>query len=183
MDKATARTIADTLTWARIFSVVPITICAYYDFRWWVFGLYIAAGVSDNLDGRFARAGDPPKSDLDLDGHADTLIAVFTLVWIWMLFPGFWEKYWLPYIPILFGIQGWLWVTQARHPALGTPHFQIGRYMMALFFFLLPVLIAFGDVEWFVHTVFIGSVIGKLRTVWYYVTTDKAALARNVEQE
>ena len=176
MDRATARTIADALTWARIFSVIPITVCALYELRWWVFGLYIAAGISDNLDGRFARMGDPPRSDVDLDNLADTFIAAMTLVWIWMLIPGFWEKYWLPYIPSLFGIQLWLWLTRYRYPALGTPHFQVGRYMMALFFFLLPVLIAFGDVEWFVHAVLIGAVIGKLRMVWYYVTTDRTAL-------
>ena len=77
----------------------------------------------------------------------------------------------------------WLWFTEYRYPALGTPHFQVGRFMMALFFFLLPVLIAFGDVTWFVHTVFIGSVIGKLRTVWYYVSTDKEALAQQAEMK
>ena len=99
-------------------------------------------------------------------------LGVVVLVW-----PG--ET--LAVLSVLFGIQLWLWFTQVRYPALGTPHFQVGRYMMALFFILLPVLIAFGDVEWIVHTVLTGSIVGKLRTVWYYLTTDKSALAEQAE--
>ena len=43
MDKRTARRIADALTWARIWSAIPITVFAWYDMTWWVFGLYVAA--------------------------------------------------------------------------------------------------------------------------------------------
>jgi phosphatidylglycerophosphate synthase len=75
MDKKSARKIADALTWTRIVSVVPITILAWYDFRWWVLGLYIAAALTDLLDGMFARRAAPPKLNVELDGVADLVRA------------------------------------------------------------------------------------------------------------
>ena len=85
MRKTTARTIADGLTWARIISVVPITVLAWYQFRWWVFGLYIAGALTDLLDGWFARRAAAPKSDVDFDGLADIVFRAMTLLWIWLL--------------------------------------------------------------------------------------------------
>lgn len=86
MNLDTARTIADALTWTRIVSVAPITLLAFYDLKWWVFGLYIAAALTDLLDGMFARRAAPPKSDIDLDETADRILGLATLVWFWMLF-------------------------------------------------------------------------------------------------
>jgi phosphatidylglycerophosphate synthase len=155
VNKATARRIADALTWARIISVVPITVLAWYDFRWWVFGLYIAGALTDLLDGWFARRGAPPGSDLDFDGIADIVFRAMTLLWIWLLVPGFLQKYWLPYIPILVLLEVYMIWLRARTPGMTVPHFQFGKFAMALFFFLLPVLILWGDVTWFVHSVLI----------------------------
>ena len=42
VNKNIARTIADSLTWSRIFSVAPITLLAWYNLKWWVFGVYTA---------------------------------------------------------------------------------------------------------------------------------------------
>jgi phosphatidylglycerophosphate synthase len=89
MDKATARRLADALTWSRIWSVIPLTMLAWYEQRWWFLGLYIAAALTDLADGYFGRRAAPPKSDADLDGNADILFSVLTLLWIWMLIPGF----------------------------------------------------------------------------------------------
>lgn len=176
MDKATARTVADALTWARVWSVVPITVLAWYDLRWWVFGIYIAAALTDLADGYFGRRAAPPKSDADLDGNADVLFSVMTLVWIWMLIPGFFEKYWLPYLPLLFVIQAYLWFAVIKWPWLRGPHFQFGRFGMAVYCMLLPFLIAFGDRDWFVHAVFIIGTIGKLQHAWYFASIDKTAV-------
>lgn len=167
IDKATARTIADALTWARIWSVVPITVFAWYDMQWWVFGTYIAASLTDLFDGYFARRGDPPRIKIDIDGRADDLFAVMTLIWIWMLFPEFWLKYWLPWIPVLVTIQIGIWVENIRRPKLVIPHFQFGRAGMLYFCLLFPVLIAFGDFDWYVHSVFLWGTLGKLQLVRY----------------
>ena len=167
MDKATARRLADALTWARIWSVIPITVFAWYEMRWWVFGLYIAAALTDLFDGYFGRRANPPAYTIDLDGRADDLFAVMTLAWIWMLFPEFWPKYWLPWIPVLFTLQIYLWAEAIRRPALVIPHFEFGRKGMVYFCVLFPVLIAFGDYDWYVHSVFLWGTAGKLQLVWY----------------
>jgi hypothetical protein len=163
MDKNLARKIADGLTWARIWSVIPITIVAWYDLRGWVLGLYIAAALTDLLDGRFARIAAPPASDVDFDGNADVIFSIMTLAWIWMLVPGFFETYWLPWIPILAVNEIYMTVVRVRNPAFRIRHFQFGRFGMMLFCFLLPVLLVFGDVPLFVHTVFFVGTLGKLQ--------------------
>ena len=166
MTKDTARTIADALTWARIASVVPISILAWYEFRWWVFGLYIAASVTDYFDGWFARRASPPKNDVDLDGLADLLLSVMTLLWLWMLVPGFFQKYGLPYFPILVLLEIYVISARLRFHQINVPHLQFGRIAMALFFFLLPVLILWGDVSWFVHGVLLVGTAAKVQVTW-----------------
>ncbi len=163
MNKDTARIIADALTWSRIVSVVPITLLAWYELRWWVFALYIAAALTDILDGIFARRATPSTTETDFDGLADLLLSVMTLVWLWMLFPWFYPKYWLPYIPLLALLEIYMSWVRIRNPRLVVPHFEFGRNVMALFFILLPVLIIWGDVTWFVHGVLILGLASKIQ--------------------
>lgn len=168
LGKNTARTIADTLTWTRIVSVVPITVLAWYDLRWWVFGLYIAAALTDLADGMFARRAASPKTDVDLDGIADLILSIATLLWLWLLIPGFVQSYWLPYLPILVLLEVYMTVIRARQPQFEVPHLSFGRFAMALFFTLLPALIVWGDVPWFVHGVLIIGVASKLELAWAF---------------
>jgi phosphatidylglycerophosphate synthase len=166
MNKDTARKIADGLTWARIVSVVPITVLAWYQLKWWVFGIYAAAALTDLLDGMFARRATPPAKEIDFDGLADLLLSVMTLLWLWMLIPGFVPKYWLPYLPLLVLLEVYMSTVRIRFPQLPIPHFEFGRIAMALFFFLLPVLIIWGDVTWFVHMVLIVGTASKVQLAW-----------------
>ncbi len=168
MDKNTARTLADSLTWARIVSVVPITVLAWYNLKWWVFGLYIAAVLTDLFDGMFARRAVPPKIDVDLDGIADLILSIATLLWLWWLIPGFVQKYWLPYLPIFVLLETYMSVIRVRHPRFDVPHLPFGRFAMALFFALLPVLIIWGDVPWFVHGVLVVGIASKLQLTWAF---------------
>ena len=168
MHPNTARTIADALTWARIISVVPITICAWYNLKWWVFALYVAAALTDYFDGMFARRGTPSTSDHDLDGIADLIFSFTTLLWFWLLIPDFVTKYWLPYVPILVLLEMYMMNVRLRHRRFGIPHLQFGRFAMALFFFLLPVVIVWGDVPWFIHGVLIIGVASKLQLAWAF---------------
>ena len=173
MDKKTARRIADGLTWARVWSAIPITLAAWYGLGWWVFGLYIAAALTDLLDGFFGRRATPPEKDDDFDGKADIVFSIMTLVWIWMLVPGFFEKYWLPYLPLLLLIEIYLTTVRVREPDLPIPHFRFGRFAMALFCFLLPVLIIVQDSPWFVHTVFAIGTLSKIQLAWHIASRDK----------
>jgi phosphatidylglycerophosphate synthase len=168
MNENTARTIADSLTWARIFSVLPITILAWYDLKWWVFGLYIAAALTDLFDGIFARRAVPPASDVDLDGIADLILSIATLLWLWLLIPGFVQSYWLPYLPILVLLEIYMTMVRVRYPRFDVPHLLFGRFTMALFFSLLPALIIWGDVPWFVHGVLLVGVASKLQLTWAF---------------
>jgi len=168
MDKNTARTFADSLTWARIVSVAPITVLAWYNLRWWVLGLYIAAALTDLFDGMFARRAVPSKIDIDLDGIADLILSIATLLWLWWLIPGFVQKYWLPYLPIFVLLEIYMSVIRVRHPRFDVPHLTFGRFAMALFFALLPVLIIWGDVPWFVHVVLIVGIASKLQLTWAF---------------
>jgi len=168
MNKNTARTIADSLTWTRIVSVLPITILAWYDLRWWVFGLYIAAALTDLLDGIFARRAVPPVNDIDLDGIADLTLSFATLFWLWFLIPGFVLNYWLPYLPIFVLLEVYMMLVRVRHPQFEVPHFPFGRFAMALFFVLLPALIIWGDIPWFVHGVLLVGVASKLQLTWAF---------------
>jgi len=171
MDKQTARTIADGLTWARVWSVLPITVVAWYDLKWWVVGLYIVAALTDIFDGIIARRAAPPKTSADLDGNADVVFSIMTLVWLWMLVPGFLEKYW-PYLPVLVAIQIYLSLAPLRFPGIQIPHFEFGRIMMFAFCLMLPLLLVFGDQPWFVHGIFILGTVSKLQLAWYVVTYD-----------
>ena len=168
MGRHPARPIADSLTWARMVSVVPITVLAWYDLRWWVFGLYIAAALTDLADGMIARRAAPPKTDVDLDGIADLILSVATLLWLWMLIPGFVQTYWLPYLPVFVLLEIYMTAVRVREPQFVVPHLPFGRFAMALFFALLPVLIVWGDVPWFVHGVLIIGVASKLQLAWAF---------------
>ncbi len=181
MDKKTARTVADGLTWSRILSAIPITIAASYGLTWWVFGLYIAAALTDLLDGVFGRRATPPQKDNDFDGKADVVFSIMTLVWIWMLIPGFFEKYWLPYLPMLLVIEIYLITIRVREPETPVPHFQFGRFAMALFCFLLPVLLIVQDSAWFVHGVFIIGTLSKIQMVRHFAIRNKSNLAEQAE--
>jgi len=181
MDKQTARTVADGLTWSRILSAIPITIAASYGLTWWVFGLYIAAALTDLLDGVFGRRATPPEKDNDFDGKADVVFSIMTLVWIWMLIPGFFEKYWLPYLPMLLVIEIYLITIRVREPETPVPHFQFGRFAMALFCFLLPVLLIVQDSAWFVHGVFIIGTLSKIQMVRHFAIRNKSNLAEQAE--
>lgn len=174
MNRDTARTIADALTWARIVSVVPITILAVYDLKWWVLALYIAAALTDLFDGMFARRAAPAKSDLDLDGVADRILSFATILWFWLLIPGFIQKYWLPYLPIFIVFESYMMVVRIRYKRFGVPHLPFGRFAMALFFFLLPVLIVWGDVPWFVHGVLIVAIASEAQLTWAFLRKSTA---------
>ena len=163
MNDVQARRVADALTWARIWSAIPITVLAWYGLAWWVFWLYIAAALTDLLDGWFARRATPPAVDSDFDGKADIVFSIMTLVWLWLLVPGFVERYWLPYLPILLLVEIYMSIFRLRRPEFVIPHFQFGRFAMALFCFLLPALILFGDTPWFVHAVLIIGTLSKLQ--------------------
>ena len=166
MNKNTARKLADGLTWSRIASVVPITILAWYELRWWVLVLYVAAALTDLFDGIFARRAAPPSTDTDFDGLADLLLSVMTLLWLWLLIPGFFQKYGLLYFPLLVLLEIYVTSVRIRDPQFTIPHFEFGRWSMALFFFLLPVLIVWGDVSWFVHFVLIVGTAALLQLSW-----------------
>ena len=166
MNTQIARTIADGLSWTRIVSVVPITALAWYGLECWVFWLYIAGALTDYFDGVFARRAAPARSDFDLDGIADVVFRLMTVLWIWFLVPGFIQKYWLPYVPILAALELYMLVVRAQRPLLPVPHFAFGRFAMALFFFLLPVLIVWGDVTWFVHVVLVVGTLSNAQLAW-----------------
>ena len=182
MNPNTARTIADALTWARIISVVPITSLAWYDLRWWVFALYIAAALTDYFDGVFARRAAPPTTARDLDGLADLIFSFMTLLWFWLLIPGFVTQYWLPYVPILVALEIYMMNVRVRHQRYGIPHLQFGRFAMALFFFLLPVVVVWGDVPWVVHGVLIIAVASKLQLAWAFWNRRAVAKTRSTER-
>ena len=127
-----------------------------------MFGLYIAAALTDFLDGWFARRAEPPSSNTDLDGLADLLFSIVTLLWLWLLFPWFFPKYWW-YFPVLVLLELYMTPIRVRHPDMTVPHLRFGRYAMALFMFLLPVLIVWGDVAWFVHAVLVIGTVSKIQ--------------------
>ena len=173
MNKQTARTIADSLTWARVWSAIPITLAAWLGLKWWVVGLHAAAALTDLLDGMFARRATPPATNSDFDGKADMLFSAMTLVWLWMLIPGFVAEYWFPYLPVLLLIEVYLIAMRIIHSGIVIPHFEFGRWAMALFCFLLPVLLIFGDVSWFIHAVLIIGTASKLQLAWHLATVAK----------
>ena len=147
-------------------SIIPITILAWYELKWWVLALYIAAVLTDFFDGVFARHAAPPATDFDFDGLADRLLSVMTLLWLWLLIPGFFQTYGLLYFPLLILLELYVTSVRIRYPDVAIPHLEFGRWAMALFFVLLPVLIIWGDVSWFVHLVLIVGTAGMIQLTW-----------------
>ena len=78
------------------------------------------------------------------------------------------SKYWLPYLPMAVLLELYISTIRVRDKRLGVPHLQFGRFAMALFFFLLPVVIVWGDVTWFVHTVLIIGIVSKGQLAWVF---------------
>ncbi len=177
MDRTTARTIADALTWTRIFSVIPITVLALLGLKWWVLAVYVVSALTDLLDGWFARRGAPPKTDADLDGIADLILSFSTLLWLWLLIPGFVSAYWLPYLPVFIALEIYMSVVRVKHKRYSVPHLRFGRFAMALFFTLLPAMIVWGDIPWFVHLVLIVGVASKLQLTWAFWTRSRETAA------
>jgi phosphatidylglycerophosphate synthase len=163
LNPSSARRIADGLTWSRIVSILPITVLAVMQLRWWVFTLYIAAALTDLLDGRVARHATPAANDVDLDGIADLALSIATLFWLWLLVPGFVSSYWLPYLPVFVALEIYMATIRLRHADFRVPHLPFGRFAMALFFSLLPVLLVFGNLPWFVHGVLLIGAASKLQ--------------------
>ena len=145
--------------------MVPITVLAWFGLEWWVFGLYIVGALTDYFDGVFARRAAPPKSDFDLDGIADLVLSFATLVWLWLLVPGFVSTYWFPYLPVFVVLEVYMSTVRIREPGFPVPHFRFGRIAMALFFSLLPVMLVFGDVPMFVHGILLIGVASKAQLV------------------
>jgi hypothetical protein len=85
-----------------------------------------------------------------------------------MLIPGFVQSYWLPYLPIFVSLEIYMTMVRVRDLRFDVPHLPFGRFAMALFFSLLPVLIIWGDVPWFVHGVLIVGVASKLQLSWAF---------------
>ena len=167
MNTSNARTIADGLTWFRVLSVIPITLFASADMRWWVFGVYIAASLTDFFDGVFARQAYPVRYGRAFDGNADVFFALMTFIWIAMLFPAFFGQYGLPLVLPLLLLQTLLFVLRVRRSVAGVAHLAIGRLSMFVFCLLLPVLLVFGDVPWFVVAVLALSVFAKAQLAWH----------------
>ncbi len=163
MNTSSARTIADGLTWFRVFSAIPITLLAIADLRWWVFAAYIAAALTDFLDGLFARRARAVGYGSSFDAYADVFFSLMTLVWIALLCPGFFARYGLLLVLPLLLLQAALFVLRYRDPESPVPHLPLGRLSMFAFCFVLPVLLVFGDVSWLVVVAFALAIIAKVQ--------------------
>jgi phosphatidylglycerophosphate synthase len=173
-----ARSIADGLTWARVASVVPLSILALNDLVGWFCAVYVVAAFTDAFDGMVARSATAAGYGADLDGLADVFFAIMTLIWIFVLIPGFYQEYWFPYIPAFVAVQGFLIHARVNEPGLSLPHLEFGRFAVFLFHTLLPVLIVAGNVPWFVYLVFACSIAAKLQLVRYVVGQQQPADVR-----
>jgi len=171
VNTSSARTIADGLTWFRVFSAIPITLLAIGELRWWVFAVYIAAALTDFLDGLFARRARAVNYGGSFDAYADVFFSMMTLVWIAMLCPGFFERYGLPLVLPLLLLQALLFVLRYRHPESPVPHLSLGRLSMFVFCFVLPVLLVFGDQPWLVVTAFVLTILAKVQLAWHLIAT------------
>ena len=167
MNTSNARTIADGLTWVRIISALPITFFAAADLRWWVFGVYAVASLTDFFDGVFARQASPSRLGSAFDGNADVFFTLMTLVWIAMLFPDFYGRYGLPLVLPLLSLQALLFILKLRRSQSGVPHLALGRLSMFVFCLLLPVLLVVGDVQWFVVLALVLSLVAKAQLAWH----------------
>lgn len=169
MNKQTARTIADGLTWARLFSIIPISIFIIAEMQRWVLALYLLAALTDLLDGWFARRGTESKRGADLDGTVDLIFVGMTLVWIAWMIPGFYAKYWFPFLPAFVAFEGYFLFSRLRKKDLVLPHLWSGKIAMTLFCFLLPVLLVFGDVTWFLLLALYVPILAKAEmAVWIW---------------
>lgn len=175
MNTARARTVADGLTWVRIISVLPLTVLAAAELRWWVLGVYIAASLTDFFDGLFARRARPVHYGSSFDAYADVLFATMTLLWIALLFPAFMPRYGLPLVLPLLLLQALLFWLRFRNPGVTVPHLPLGQLAMFVFCLLLPVLLVVGDVRWFIITTFGIAMLAKAQLAWLLLLPQRHA--------
>ena len=98
-----------------------------------------------------------------------------------IVIPGFFEKYWLPYLPLLLVIEIYLTTIMVQEPDTPVPHFHFGRFALALFCFLLTILLIVQDSAWFVHGVFVIGPLSKIQMVWHFATRDKSNIAEQAK--
>jgi phosphatidylglycerophosphate synthase len=180
MKEQAARKIADGLSWARLFSIVPIGVLAVMQLKWWVLGLHIPAALTDLADGWVARKAPDCEHGARLDGTADLVFAIATLWWIALLVPGFYGKYWFPFLPSFVALEMVLLVVCLKNKDIVLPHLWSGKLAVTVFSFLLPVLLVFGDVTWFVLIALYVPIAAKVHLVAVVLRSESRQHARSV---
>ena len=73
-------TTANQLTLLRMFLIPAFVILIVYDYPGWALVVFVLAGITDGLDGWFARRGQQTSLGAFLDPMADKLLLVTTFV-------------------------------------------------------------------------------------------------------
>lgn len=132
--------IANIVTLMRGVSIVPIVALLWFDLGIWALILYIAAALTDMLDGWLARrSGRQSDYGSALDAAIDNVFSVAILAFLLMAFPGLGERHPFALFVLFGGPLIYLAVSLALTGRLMMFHFWSAKIGALLLFALWPV--------------------------------------------
>lgn len=159
--------LADALTWARLLSVIPLSVLAVLDLRLAFLITFCLAVTTDLLDGMAARAaGRPTAAGADFDGSVDLVFSAFALWWIWLLVPEIYTGFWPFMLVALASFSLFFWASARYAKRVMTPHLVSGKAAMGVFALLIPITLIFGVVAWYVHLTWVTVTVSRAEMVY-----------------
>jgi phosphatidylglycerophosphate synthase len=133
--------LANLITLARLLSIFPIMLLLATDHGQMALELYIAAALTDFLDGWLARRS-ARASDFGarLDGVVDNIFSIALLPFLLLAFPGLFLRHPLALIVLFAGPLLYLLVAKLWTGSLMMFHFHSAKLGAALLFALWPVI-------------------------------------------
>lgn len=133
--------LANLITLARLVSILPILLLLETGHSQMALELYIAAALTDLLDGWLARRS-ARASDFGarLDGVVDNVFSVALLPFLLLAFPGLFERHPIALIALFAGPLLYLLIAKLWTGSLMMFHFHSAKLGAALLFALWPAI-------------------------------------------
>jgi len=172
---------ANVLSWARLFSIIPLTLFAYLQATAWFVALYVFAILTDFFDGKIARTqGLASAKGAELDGTIDLVFAAAGLLWLYFIAPHIYSIYW-PHLLVVAGVFiAFFSASVWKVGRVVMPHLWLGKLSMALFSLLVPAVLFFGVIGWMVWSVLIVVVMSRLEMIIFVLRGREDLDARSV---
>lgn len=149
LDEGAGLKLANLVTLSRLVSILPILLLLRAGHGRAALALYIAAALTDLIDGWLARrSGTASDFGARLDGVVDNLFSLATLPFLLMAFPGLFDRHPVALLCLFLGPLAYLAITKLWTGSLMMFHFQSAKLGALLLFALWPAMAVTGWEGW-----------------------------------